>query len=394
MTVTKTALKNLDKEGEQYFKELLPKVLEMDVTIEDILGFKLAKKKSKGYSHNAPNKAILTMYDQLFIPISNADDTPLKFKNEYQFTPQEIATLAESGKVMPYFVHEYDSYKPDIIEPLLKLGVPYISHYQGLLLGFLNASDPEYLPWPLFLPKEARPSEPRLSEFQGIPDSPCFRSILAHGFKEPLASVLEDIREKRLTTHYPECLFCFARVMHSRIVPYKLGTILHSIPSRCPQLQSLLNKLPSEQCIFGEAFFGSSKNIETVIKGLRIYYSPDLSLKYYAEIFDGKTAEAVRKTIHRILQDPLATKYQQQLGAKIYELNMQIEEIRKSKLAKLASVASDMVSYKLERKILPNIAKKGIEWLADVSLEIQAKLAKKDWAAIHLYRARKRMGRI
>lgn len=388
MPSSKDYLKRLDKEGASFEEEMMPHVLKSDCTLKDIFGFELTDDKARADLHDPQEvrlRALLPLYDEIVIVIPDSYKDKKTFKEQLQFDPEEIALLAEKGRVIPSFNSKYQKYTPEVVEPLLQPGIPHISCYQWGLFTRFELSKPKYLLPPLF-GKEKLPEFPGVS-IRGI----CFPIVLAHGFDEPLAKVLQQIKEGSLQGYDPNCLFCFAMYAFRFLEDAKLGAVPIRDSPFCPKLNSLVTEMAARKCIFSESFLGSPDNINDVAKGLKVSYSPGIALEDYVEIVDGKTTRAIRSNMSRILKDPLSVKYKQRLYSKIYELNKEVEEISKSKLASIGVSATDIVCYNLKKHVPYEAVQKGIDWLSSVSLGLQAKLSKRDWAVLQLYRVRRRL---
>jgi hypothetical protein len=388
MPSSKDYLKRLDKEGSSFKKEMMPHVLKSDCTLKDIFGFKLAENKARADLFNPEEvrlRAVLPLYDEILIVIPPEFRDKKIFKEHLQFDPEEIALLAEKGRVILTFNSKYQKYRPEVIEPLLQPGIPHVSCYQWGLFMYFGLSKPKYLLPPL-LGKKELPEFPEIS-IQGI----CFPIVLAHGFDEPLAEVLQKIREGSLQGYDPNCLFCFAMYAHRFLTDAKLGAVPIRDAPFCTKLNSLITEMAATKCIFSESFLGSPDNINDVAKGLKVSYSPEIALEDYVEIVDGKVTRAIRRNMNRILEDPLSIKYKQRLYSKIYELNKEVEEISKSKLTSIGVSTTDIMCYNLKKHIPYETIRKGIDWLSSVSLGMQAKLLKRDWAVLQLYRVRRRL---
>jgi len=389
MPISKDFLKHLDDESDSFVKEMMPSVLNDECKIEDIFGFKLSEKKARAdLMHSEVSlRSVIPLYDEILVVIPPEISDKKLFEKRFHFTPEEFAFLAEKGRVIPILNESYQKYKPQIVEPLLQPGIRHISSDQSWLFTNFGCSNHEYLLPPL-VEKEEVPGFPGVKA-----GALCFKKILAHGFGEPLAKVLDDINKGLLTEFGPQCIVCFSMYAHKFLDCSTLRTVPICRPPFCQKLNSFITEIASRGCIFTEAFFGSDGNMNQIAQGLKVNYSPEVSLENYLEIIDGKTTRAIRKIMNHILEDPMAARYKQRLYSKIYELNKEVDEISQRRLTRMGISTTDIVSYYLKKLIPVETARKGIDWLANVSLSLQAKLLGKDWAVLQLYTTRKRLKR-
>jgi len=143
--------------------------------------------------------------------------------------------------------------------------------------------------------------------------------------------------------------------------------------------------------------------MDYILEGLKVRYTPSISLEHYVDIFDGKTSKALRRIVANLLSDPLSRKYKERLNAKICDLNQQVEELSEGKTAKIFDAVSDMALYGGKKFIESKsqkyikIPRKGFiklgEWLASKGIDLQAKVQRKDWSIAQLYKARCRLKR-
>jgi hypothetical protein len=347
--------------------------------------------------------SLLPMYDCLFIPVSPIAEflsetgkrkTFMKekivneklFKITHGLNPQEMAYLAEKGRAVPYFKASYEEYDERTIKPLLEPGVPRLS--DGVKLALETAVGNL-----IMIRNQERREEyltrakNDLREIFGAPLNPeseiarkniagcgyCLASLYADG----LHRVFEEcgIRNRK-----------YICVMSSIRFAQELGAVLHTDCKWTKGIIASWSGLPK----------GSS--YEEIVEGLKLTYRHDIPLEVYLDILDSKTTAAVRRLIQRILEDPLAGKYSERLSARIYDYNQQIEDLSRSKTAKLFSIVSDIVVYggssfiESQSQKIVRIPKKGLqriaEWMASKGMDLHAKITRRDWAVAQLCKAR------
>lgn len=378
------------KEDKKLHDELLSSYEGREVpNVDEILGFKLGQSRcfipflSCG---RLPSRitTLIPLYETVIMPIHPIAQLHKKFekvadsstfKTVHGLTPTELATLAEEGRVLPYFCQEYTSYDERTIKPLLQSGLPRVSPRTMLLIR--SAA------WHLIA--EGKDSE----HFEQLATEDI------KSFAQGSASKLE-----------PKCATCLAlcymlgiREQHREKLFEKNQACLVSYAASANYLDAVLQA----NCTFAKEVMGNMGDlpegidIDYFLKGLRLAYSPDLSLEEYVEVFDSKTSKALRRILTNLLSDPLSSKYNERLSAKIYDLNRQVREIADSKIAKVYETVSDMALYGGKKFIesqsqkYVRVPKRGFirmsDWLASKGIDLTAKVKRKDWSIAQLYRA-------
>ena len=146
------------------------------------------------------------------------------------------------------------------------------------------------------------------------------------------------------------------------------------------------------------AGFADNEALDSIVKGLKVSYSPEIDITSYLDFLDGKTTRAVREIIRKLKEEPYAMKYSERLNGKLVDLNKEIEEIGKSRSAKFYQAVSDIAVYggskflennsgaliKVQKKQLHKTS----EWIASKLLDIHAKATGKDWTLAQIYKTR------
>lgn len=143
---------------------------------------------------------------------------------------------------------------------------------------------------------------------------------------------------------------------------------------------------------------GSREAIEMILDGLKVRYTNELDLDSYLDLLDGKTTKAVRQAIKRILKEPMAAKYSEQLNSKVFEYNREVEEVAKTRTAKFFDAVSEMTVYAGDKLIeqkskgllkLGDVQKQHAkEALASTLVDIQSTLTGKDWSIAQIYKTK------
>lgn len=344
--------------------------------------------------------SLLPMYDCLLFPVNpyveqyygTKTGTVLKahkitdknvFQQVHGLTSHEIAYLAERGRIIPCFNHPYAEYDEKIIEPLLQTGVPRLSlgvkrALENLFTGIVRSSKGEDFKKYRDLAKKD------LTENFGLLENPAWKDAidvcgecLASLYAEGLRGVVTACGIRNIE---------YICVMNELRFSQFLGAVIQTECRETKDIVANWSGLPH----------GSS--FEAIANGLKVNYRNDIPLESYLDILDSKTTAAVRTIVQRLLSDPLASKYSERLSAKVFEFNQQIEELSKSKAAKIFSVVSDIVVYGGSRFVesqsqkMIRMPKKGLqkmaEWIASKGLDVQARLTGKDWAIAQLCKTR------
>lgn len=374
-------LEKLDKEDKKFADEFFQPVSSGNLNPEDILGFKLPKSRIFVPDRRCPIPIIslytlLPLYDSIIFPIIPAiDKEKIKsvkaFSMVHGLSPDDIAVLAQKGRVYPRLAGSFSEFDAKLIKPLLEPGIPRVSQAQTHLITRYRLCD--------------------------LVQSDCKKC--EKNFKQARKDFPDESRES--------CIHCVA-ILHALGYREKLPTQEGITLTICMAKQIVtarnLDAVFQTECLAGRKSLGivselpESQTLEYMLQGIGINYVPEVSLEDYLDILDSKTTKAVRKIVNDILQDPIARKYQQRLSAKIFEFNQQIEELSKSKSAKFYRAISDLVLYGgskfVERQTgnyvkLPKASlKKSAEWLASKVLDLHSWMTGKDWTIAQLYKAR------
>jgi hypothetical protein len=365
---------------------------EQTIEINDVLGFKLAETRCyipqvKCGSVPARLMSLVPVYQTVFLPISSSywphkGQSMLKIKDDPTFklmhdlTPGELAILAEKGRVIPYFADDFKYYDERTIRPLLQPGLPRIS--RGTMMAVRNVAivnvAGKTADWEVMQKSAAEdiqnlgfPQGKSFREMCTICLSVCYSLGMREAFKQP-----EFGFEEACLTIQAVSVELFDAVLKAE----------------CPIAEDVLTKV---------GMLPEGIDLEYVLKGLKIDYSPKVPLEDYADVFDGKTSKAIREILANLLKDPMSRKYRERMSAKIFDLNQQVDEIAKSRTAKVFETISDMTLYGGSKFIesqtdkLVRIPKKGLvrlgEWLASKGVDLTAKTQRKDWSIAQLYKA-------
>jgi len=392
--MSKEDLRKLDQEDEKLVHEI--ESTEKFMTVGKLLGFRLPKNKCfvppvPCGKTAAPLMSIVPMYDTVLLPIyshywtdsgKKLQDLKISkvsvFKKLHGLTPSDIKTLAEKGRIIPYFESAYRSYNREMISPLLESGVPIISPSQ---MASIRGAP---ITW--------------LMEEKGWGDKYNSASVDLQKFEFPKGK---------------DCATCLSACYMLGLRDYFHGSKFRGWLTACFVSYALsirlLDAVLQTECDVARDVLGNigdlpeGLSIDYILKGLKVKYSPDIPLEEYADIFDGKTSKALRRIVEQLLNDPFSRKYTRRLSARIYDLNQQIEELRQGRAAKVFEAVSDMALYGGKKFIESQsqryirIPKKGFiklgEWLASKGVDLEAKLQKKDWALAQLYKARCKLKR-
>jgi hypothetical protein len=365
-------------------------------TVDEVLGFKLAE--SRCFIPYLPCRTMRThitslipLYEAVIMPIypncqvgkdktkKIADDAA--FQSVHCLTPTELATLAEKGRVLPYFTNEYTSFDEKTIRPLLQPGLPRVSPRTMLLIR-----------WAAFnLIAEDKDSEQ--SDELATKDLKSFTQRPKSKMESKCTSCLALCYMLGMRKHFQEAKF---GQPHACFVSYVVSA-------------NYFDAVIQAKCLFAKEVLGDigglpeGIDIDYVLKGLKLAYSPDLPLDEYIEVFDSKTSKALRRILANLLSDPLSSKYSGRLSGKIYDLNREVKEIAESKTAKVYETISDMALYG-GRKFIESQTQKYIQvpkrgfmrlsdWLASKGIDLTAKVKGKDWSIAQLYKAQCKLER-
>jgi hypothetical protein len=389
-------LKRMDEEDTRLLDELSTFYENRErPTADKLLGFKLAE--SRCFITPLPCRTMVTqitslipLYETVIMPIypQYQDGIEIKkivddvtFRKVNYLTPTELATLAEKGRVLPYFTNKYTSFDEKTIRPLLQPGLPRVSPGTMLLIRWaasdLTAEDKD-------LEESEKLATKDLKSFTQRP-------------------------KNKMESKCAQCLaLCYMLGMRKRFQEAELGQV-HACFVSYAVSANYLDAVLQAKCLFAKNVMGDigglpeGVDINYVLKGLKLDYSPDLPLEEYIEVFDSKTSKALRRIFANLLSDPLSSKYTDRLSNKIYDLNREVKELAASKVAKVYETVSDMALYG-GRKFIESqtqkyiqVPKKGFmrlsDWLASKGIDLAAKAKGKDWSIAQLYKAQCKLER-
>jgi hypothetical protein len=385
--------------GEEIIKEMTQPGQKFDVW--KVVGFKIPGSKVLvpynmcGISRISPY-ALLPMYDCLLFPITSSfywsyetknGEAPvaLKIRNDKIFrmthglSPQELAYLAEKEKIIPIFENPYPRYDEKTVKPLLQPGIPRLSLNVKLALEMAIVHRDKLKLGESF-EKHLDSARKDMCEIFGISDpkrikvcEDCLGNLYAKGMRDSI--IRADITN-------PD----YICLINSLPFSQELGAVLQSDCKWTNQVLASWSGLPRPE------------SLEMITRGLKVMYGQDIPLDSYLDILDSKTTAAVRSIVRKLLEDPLSRKYSERLNVRIFDVNQQVEELCRSRMAKAFSLVSDIavyggdkfVEYKSQKTI--RIPKRGLqkiaEWITSKGIDISARLTGKDWAIAQLSKAR------
>lgn len=398
----KDLLESRDKEESKFVIDRQEEIHRGQITLEHLLGFKIPKSTAKAImpyilcerSVISPY-ALLPIYDCVFFPIyrfvrwyKNGEIYRIVDEKSFRFihrgvNPEEIALLAEKGRLIPYFVDGYEFHDPELIEPLMQPGIPRISYWRVMALRRYNLCS--YV--------DGDCEKCRVTIEQANKD--------IHLFPNPEG--LDMNREQCV-----ECLkILYGIGMRNKLVTedgearYNLyGLCHHTYPILSRHLSSILQSecYNFKQLLTDLSGLGLVSKLDQIVRGLKIRYTPDIGLDSYLDIIDSKTTKAIREIMRQILKDPATNINQDQLNGKIFDLNQEVEHLAKSKAGRVFEAVSDIAIYggkKYLERLSNNylkIPEKGLhalaEWITSKGLDAYVKLTGTDWAIAQLYKAR------
>lgn len=400
------SLEKIDAENEEFYETSYKNVVTGKYSTSDITGFDLeapnvfiprvpcahvAAESEYGYCTLAvekPTVSILTLlplYNTLIFPIfpkfSEAKVTQATFEKINDIAPREFLKAVWKGRIIPYFTSLYQNYDNDFLQHFLEPGLPRISSPHMSLIRKLNTCS--------------------------LSDGDCEACNEKHRIAEKDVSAIAEVLKKREIPH--DCISCLFRAYAIGISKETLLKTSSPLFTLCATQDVLASRnidaafqtnCPNAMEALS-LFAGTSEipePIDTIVKGLKVKYTRELDFESYLELLDGKTTRAIKKVTERILEDPFASKYSEQLNSKIFEFNREIEEVAKSKTAKFFHAVSDIAVYGgskfVERRTKGYIQlgkehlQKASEWLASKLMDFHARATGKDWTIAQLYRTR------
>jgi len=350
-----------------------------------------------GYPQISPF-ALLPMYNNILFPVSpyfeayhqkteKTEFVKIKdvktFRSVHGLSPEELAYLAERGRIIPYFGSEYVKYDEGLIKHLVQPGVPRLS--RNVVVGLENVVTALVtLTLREGLKNYENLARKDMVEIFKISDTKTI-DVCGHCLATLYAQGIRDIITKSGLRSLPYLCLCVKPLSLSQA----LDTVLQTECKWTAEIIANWSGLPPEM------------PLESIMHGLKVTYSRDIPLEYYLDILDTKTTLAVRSVVGKLLEDPLAMKYSERLSGKIFEFNQQIEELCKSRMVKLFSLVSDIVVYggskfvEYESQKMMKMPKRGLqkltEWIASKGEDLYAKMKGKDWAIAQLSKARCRI---
>lgn len=395
----------IDAENREFYDQYYDPVVTGKWSIEDILGFNLKEpivflprvfcgrltpsiKSYCSLMREKPATSILTLlplYDKLAYPISPiyggarmSDDT---FEDANEISLPDFLKIVEQGRIIPYFVSEYQQYDISLMQHFLEPGIPRISfHHMGLI---------------------------RKQNACKLTNGDCEKcKAIGKIAKKDLVDILE---KPALSEEDEGCASCLG-------IAYSIGIKKDDILKTTTRRQTLcaiidivasrnMGAVFQTNCPIGREALGlfagvpEVKNaIESIVDGLKVKYTPDLNFESYLELLDGKTTRAVREITKKILEDPFAAKYSERLNSKIFAFNREVEEVAKTRTAKFYHAISEIAVYggnkfverqaqgyfQARKKDLHRVS----EWIASKLMDLHAKVTRKDWTIAQLYRTR------
>jgi hypothetical protein len=373
--------KKLDEEQQQFFDEFREPSLQRQVKLKEILGFDV--KGSKVYIPDVCELAtssvfsLLPIYDKIYLPIfANFGKQQINnndlFKRLHGLYPQEIILGVEEGRIIPYLKGKYQDYSPDIMNALLKPGMPILNSAQIRLVELYGLCELVEHNCKLCMGNMSYKKSKNKMELSESCFN-CANIIRQSGADMSFIKNIEDVlRIQKI---------CFSKNL---ITANKLDAIFSTKCETGKQALNIVNNV------------NDTKTLDYIYEGLNINYTEDIPLVSYLELLDSKTTKAIRTITNEIISDPYSKKYHQRLDSKIYELNQQVLEIGKSKSAKIYKTLTDLSIYSLSKVINKNaddIVKlegdsinNAIEWIASKVFDLHMSLTGKDWTIAQLYK--------
>jgi len=395
-------LERIDTENEDFLKQSLQNVVEGKYSIQDILGFRLREPTvfipRVACAHVAPSVAfhcpdasehpaasilaLLPLYNTLVYPIIpnflKAKMDEEKFRQANDLSLKDFLKIVEKGRIVPHFVADYKTYDIDFVQHFLEPGLPRISSsHMGLIRAHngckLFDGDCKKC---MASKKTARRDVPTLFG----------KTVSEEGCAYCLGNTYDMgiTRQRLLETRFPVLTVC---AMPEILACRNMGA---TFQTNCPIAKEALGLFAGIPEV--------PNPIEAIVEGLKVKYTKDLDMESYLDLLDGKTTRAVREVVRKIMEDPFASKYSEQLNARIVDFNREVEEVSKSKAAKFFHAVSDISVYGgskfVERKAQGYLRAskkdqhKVSEWIASKLMDYHAKATGKDWTIAQLYRTR------
>ena len=397
-------IKRIDEENDSFFKESIEDVVRGKMTIRDILGFEIKKPAvlmpSPPCGHLASSVAsrcawisekpttsifsLLPLYDALVYPIQPKRDKEIvseaAFETAHDISLKDFLSIAERGKIIPYFPRGYSDYDVNLIGHFLEPGLPRISAAHMSLIEKMNVCS--------------------------IVNSDCGRC------REMTATSRKDITEvfkRPLTEKDKGCYSCLALAYSNGITKDQIMQLKHPEATLCLFSEIFssrnLDSVFKSNCPLADDALGvfsglrtNERAIETIVSGLKVKYTAELDLESYLSVLDGRTTRAVREIVKKILDDPFAAKYSEALNSKVFEFNREIGELATSRSAAFYEAVSEIAVYggtkfierqsegflKARKKDLGRVE----EWIASKMMDVHAKVTGKDWTIAQLYKTR------
>ena len=395
----------IDAENEEFYKENYDSVVKGKQAVKDIVGFDLKEPivfipraecahlapsiaSLCDYKGEKPATSILTLlpiYNSLVYPISPSLGSTKMSKETFEYANEislmDFLKAVERGRIIPYFVSDYQHYDISLLQHFLETGLPRISARHMDLIRRRNTC--------VFVNGDCEKCE----------------DIILSAEKDFANFLKKDVLPEKKRG----CIGCLARA-------YSVGIKKDSIFKSANPQQTLCAIIDILACRNVEAVFQTNcprciealglftgittmeNAVETIVDGLKVKYTTDLHFESYLELLDEKTTRAIREITKKILEDPFATKYSERLNSKLFAFNREVEEVARTRTAKFYHAVSDIAVYGgnkfVERQTQGYLhaRKKNLrgasEWLASKLMDVHAKIMGKDWNIAHLYRTR------
>jgi hypothetical protein len=330
--------------------------------------------------------SLLPMYDKIFFPIKPQwDKAKIKensFTTHFGISLKDFLSLIEKNKIIPYFTAPYKEYDEKLVRNFLEPGLPRIHKLRWELLTRYNTC----------------------SIFDGNCEK-CTRNLrkAENDFKN-----IETIpKEKGYNGSCSRCLGLLYNLGINRKAlmdyngnkPEAICNLMDSVAARNIDAVVETNCPISKKALgFFSNSIGRLDIIESVVTGLKIKYTNDIALDDYISLIDANTTKAIREIVNKIMKDPFACRYSDNLNSMVIEYNKEIEELSKSKAAKFYGAFCDLAVYGgtefIKRKTNEYVNTNKLDLtkvssgLSSALLDIHAKVTGKDWTITQIYKTR------
>jgi hypothetical protein len=397
------SIEKIDKENVEFFKETIDDVKKGKFTIKDILGFDIAGASvfiprvpcahidpSRTYCKSAQNEgstsifSLSPIYDSLIYPIFDGFKEPVNEKNFQEFngvSVDDFLVFVEKKRIIPYFPNAYQRYDPNLIQKFLEPGMPRISRFHLRLIMDMNCCS--------------------------LVNTNCEKC--GKNLKIATEDLESRLNDKSQITDCSDCLSTLYTTGVNRDALFKSQEPLNTIcVLRDILISRNMNAIVKSNCMVANEALGifsglteANQTYDSIVKGLKVSYSPEIDVASYLDFLDGKTTRAVREIIKKITEEPYVAKYSERLSAKLCDLNKEIEEMGRTRPARFYQAVSDIAVYggskflQAESKSLIKVqnkdSHKASEWIASKLFDIHAKVTGKDWTLAQIYKTRVKM---